>query len=351
MFCRNCGSEIPTGAKFCPECGEALTDTADSYVEVASDNRRDYEKNEVKPKKTGEGKRKLILIIVLAVVAAVMIGLLIYGMYLNSYDESDYRKYEKDDEDKYEEDYDDDDDDDSYVVADDDRDDDDVEEDKAESNKLTFKTGADNSSKKSADDKYYPGTDILTFTEVTGFPVKDEYIDDGTEDGTVGSTTYTYYNDEAIDESAQDFLDLAEKYIDEIENAGFEYYGRMEIEGLGPDGEDGFSLVYRKDRERICMAFIMADEEENTVYPLCYVAVSTECGYSDCNQCSSRGHDTCQGHTCDICGGRGNQTCSGCNGTGLARVPSSYSNKCVVCYGQGTQICPNCKGAGKKFYD
>ena len=30
MFCKNCGTQVPDGTKFCPECGAELTSPADN---------------------------------------------------------------------------------------------------------------------------------------------------------------------------------------------------------------------------------------------------------------------------------------------------------------------------------
>lgn len=311
MFCRHCGAEIPTGSKFCPECGEALIDTAGNCAETVSDNEIG-ETEEVKPKKPRSKKRNLILIIVLAFLAVVALGLL-FG----------------DDDDEYKDKYND-----EYENDDDDKEDDHVEEDKKNSEKLTFKTSTNDSSKTSASGKYYPGTEILTLTEVTGVPVSDETLDDN------GGVVYTY---DATDDYS--IIDIVNDYTDELKSNGYKILDPQEVNGQ-------LTLVCRKRNYVVCIGLELDEEaEEKNVYNWCYVLYRTNASASNCDICASEGYDTCQGHTCDVCGGRGNQTCSGCNGTGLARVPTSYSNKCVVCYGQGTQICPNCKGAGKKFYD
>lgn len=175
-------------------------------------------------------------------------------------------------------------------------------------------------------EKYYQGTDILSFTGVTGVPVADTLEDDGT-------VIYTY--------EVNSFSDYT-NYIETLENDGYE------INDTGITAARQNITVCRKGKNQISLAYNVGSDDEfigNEVY-LMYEA---DAGSAGCLTCSNNGYDQCQGHDCDICSGRGSLTCSGCRGTGLATVPSSYSDKCVVCYGQGTQICPNCDGAGKTF--
>ncbi len=179
--------------------------------------------------------------------------------------------------------------------------------------------------------KYYSGTDITSFTSVTGIPADSSRT---AEDKTVYNT-YEVFNGKAITD-----------YINTLKNNG---WTQAFVENDG----DLIIEAYKSGKNLVTI-IISFNQEYRVMDGTVTIAYTTNSGFgaSNCSICSRAGQDLCQGHTCSVCKGRGEQTCNGCHGTGYGRNPLGiYDNKCVVCYGLGTQICPNCDGGGKLFYE
>lgn len=284
MYCRNCGEPQQNNEHFCRKCKSPF------YGEVPSPAVSPTFPTPSVPT-TKKDPTKLIMIILIAVLVA---AVLVMGCFL-IFRETD-----------------------TYTNNRDNRDSSD------EAKTATSATSSDGSTEEV--EKYYQGTEILSFTGVTGISIADTLEDDGT-------VIYTY--------EVNSFSDYTD-YIDALENDGYEIYD------TGITAARQNITVCRREGDQVTLAYNVGDDDKfmgNEIY-LAYV---TGAGSAGCLTCSNNGYDQCQGHPCDICNGRGSQPCNGCGGSGLARVPTSYSNKCVVCYGQGTQICPNCDGAGKTF--
>lgn len=333
MFCKKCGADIQGENGFCPRCGANLTE-----------NENQPEKKKTKLRKTnllkrifhrkkygfggsdekvitvyaGNGKATKILLVALSL-AVVMLGVLLM---INLHQIHRYEDFIP------------------HIVR---EDPDDTETDDAkasEQKSLRLKTSAPDkgeteatstssknstTTKKSA--KYYSGTDILSFEGVTGRKVTQEDVD---EDGTI---VYTY--------EIKEMEDVTD-YTAALEADGYEISAPKRLS----NGQ--YVIGCRKGRTQVFIGRD-GDFEELNSDPDLYLFYNTKSGLASCSTCSSKGYDSCQGHTCDICKGRGSSTCNGCHGTGMARVQTKYTKRCAVCYGQGTQICPNCKGAGKTF--
>lgn len=184
----------------------------------------------------------------------------------------------------------------------------------------------------------YNGKHIPTFDSVTGidYSISRTYKDDN-------MNSYLY----GINKVEDIF-----NYMTALENDNWEVYYEEE----GTDGISFSVLYYNFEYDEF--VFVIAYGEGKALNGIIEV-MYYENGYDpepnikdwECTMCYEKSGDKlCQGHTCELCNGAGSLRCNGCGGSGLARVPTKYSNKCVVCYGMGTQICPNCDGARKKFY-
>lgn len=338
MFCQKCGAEIPNGNEFCPNCGEALSETENQPEKKRSMLRKQNLIERIFHRKQygfggsdekvitvyeANGKKTKILLVALGLMVVVLGVLLVVSLNrIHQYEDfaghivrTDYDDTETSDKDVSEGEVSDKK---SLRLATSSSNQDGTE---------TDATSGKNSKKTKKSEKYYSGTNILSFESVTGRKVTQEDVDD---DGTI---VYTYEIEEM-----EDVTD----YTDALEEDGYEISTPKRLS----NGQ--YIIGCRKGKTQVLIGRDGNFEEMNSD-PNLYLFYYTNSGLANCSTCSYKGYDSCQGHTCDICKGRGSSTCNGCHGTGMARVQTKYTKKCAVCYGQGTQVCPNCKGAGKTF--
>ena len=76
MYCRNCGSEIKDGAKFCESCGAKVDMT--STDETANAAAQPAESTKAADNK-GNGKRVAIIIGLIVVIAAIIVGIVVFA--------------------------------------------------------------------------------------------------------------------------------------------------------------------------------------------------------------------------------------------------------------------------------
>ena len=82
MYCENCGSEIPSDATFCPNCGVNVKPTNSSKQKVNSitDDLKRQSSNFFEDWKSWSGKKKLLSIILCCCIGWIVIGGIIGGL-------------------------------------------------------------------------------------------------------------------------------------------------------------------------------------------------------------------------------------------------------------------------------
>lgn len=91
MFCKNCGNQVPEGAKFCKKCGMKLkrdngTNMEDHICGVNGDSEKENDKKS-KKKKRSFGKIFFRVLLILILLIAIVIALDYYGILQFSFDE------------------------------------------------------------------------------------------------------------------------------------------------------------------------------------------------------------------------------------------------------------------------
>ncbi len=81
--CMNCGASFEDNAEFCPTCGQNVTEQTVSVDRVETPPVEDHAElsfsfNEAEPKKSGKAKITVFVVIALAVVAAIVVGVILF---------------------------------------------------------------------------------------------------------------------------------------------------------------------------------------------------------------------------------------------------------------------------------